>query len=75
MMTDMQQQQQAVSSTRPVLPAISSNVDKDHAFLKDLVGSAFLEVEKLDCPSEGPQKQRYYVFKDVFGQVGTFIVT
>ncbi|XP_071797566.1 clathrin heavy chain linker domain-containing protein 1-like [Asterias amurensis] len=68
-----QQQQQAVSPKRPVLPPISSNVDKDHTFVKDLIESAFLELEKLDCPPEGPHQQRYSVFKDVFGQLVEYL--
>ncbi|XP_002732905.2 clathrin heavy chain linker domain-containing protein 1-like [Saccoglossus kowalevskii] len=55
------------SGKHRVLPPISSETDRQ--FLQRLDGFIATELTRLGCPNQGPDEQRYTVYKDAFDQI------
>ena len=69
-MTDLQQESpRAGSGGKRVLPPISSETERQ--FIQDLQDNVNVELARLNCPEQGPDEQRYIIYKDAFNKVRT----
>ena len=62
-----QQSPRPGSEGKRVLPPISS--DTERQFIQDLQESVNVEMARLNCPDQGPDEQRYIIYKDAFNKV------
>ncbi|XP_072031866.1 clathrin heavy chain linker domain-containing protein 1-like [Amphiura filiformis] len=67
-MTELPQQSpRPGSGGKRVLPPISSEVERQ--FIQDLQENVYVEMARLNCPDQGPDEQRYIIYKDAFNKL------